>query len=69
MDRELELEILVILRGYIEDVPENECVAYIEDDEILISCGSTRILTDKVIFEDVLGDLVNFRHDGFITRV
>lgn len=68
MDRELELEILVMLRGYIEDLTGSEVVAYIDDDEILISCGTTRILTDKVIFEDVIGDLVSFRDDGFICR-
>jgi len=68
MDRELELELLVLLRGYIEDITGHECIAYIEDDDILISCGSTRILTDKVIFTDVMGDLVTFHSDGFIYR-
>jgi hypothetical protein len=68
LDRELELELLVLLRGYIEDITGHECIAYIEDDDILISCGSTRILTDKVIFMDVCGDLVDFHADGFIYR-
>lgn len=68
MDREMELEILVMLRGYIEDITGYECVALIDGDDILIRCGDTRILTDKVIFLDVMGDLVDFHADGCICR-